>query len=310
MKNPGPEIICCGHAAFDLNFLIKGFPLEDRKYKADGLIQTGGGPAANAACLTAQWGAGTAFAGLLGDDPFGRLILSELSDFGVDTSLTLIEEHCATPISTVLVNTANGSRTLINHRNEGEQPAVNAEIIEKLRSMKPSVLHFDGHAPELSHTMIDMFPDASIVVDAGTFRKQTDRLCTAADYTVCSRSFAEVCSGIDDIISGDGRRRCIEVMQKRYSGRVIVTLGENGIFYGNKDGKLVSLDAFRVEAVDSTGAGDIFHGAFSFGLLEGYPLEKNIRLAAAAAALSVTKPGGRTYIPGLEESLRLAGFDS
>ena len=287
---------------------MDGYPVEDRKYKADALVQTGGGPAANAASLAAQWGARSAYAGLLGDDPYGRLILQELSISGVDTSLTQLSRSCSTPISAVFVNKTNGSRTLINSRKEHEQPAVTDEIISKLKGMKPSILHFDGHAPDLSLRMTELFPGAQVVIDGGTFRDGTDRLCAAADYAVCSRSFAEECTGLDDIVSSEGRARCIQLMEKRYPGRVIVTLGEKGLFYGMRNGDVASFKAFKVDAVDSTGAGDIFHGAFSFGLLKNYPLEKNIRLATAAAALSVTKPGARTSIPTLHDSQNLAGI--
>ena len=146
---------------------MDGYPVEDRKYKADALVQTGGGPAANAASLAAQWGARSAYAGLLGDDPYGRLILQELSISGVDTSLTQLSRSCSTPISAVFVNKTNGSRTLINSRKEHEQPAVTDEIISKLKGMKPSILHFDGHAPDLSLRMTELFPGAQVVIDGG-----------------------------------------------------------------------------------------------------------------------------------------------
>ena len=91
-----------------------------------------------------------------------------------------------------------------------------------------------------------------------------------------------------------------------------MTLGGDGLFYteSGSERKLFSMPAFKVNAVDSTGAGDIFHAAFSYGLLRGLALEKNLRLASAAAALSVTRPGGRTSIPLLEDSLKLADMDN
>lgn len=311
MTSNSPEVICCGHAAYDLNFMMDEFPVEDRKYKIDELVQTGGGPAANAASLLAAWGVQTAFAGLLGGDIYGRLILDELTASGVDTQLVQVDSARSTPLSAVIVNTANGSRTLLNRRNASDQPDVSEEAAALLGTMSPRVLHFDGHALELSLKMIEMFPAAEIVIDAGSYRESTDLLCSKAGYAVCSRRYAEECTGLADIVSSDGRRRCIERLGGKYPGRIIVTLGAEGGFYGIRDAeriKPVSFNAFKAAAVDSTGAGDIFHGAFSYGILKGLKFEQSIRLSAAAAAISVTKPGARTSIPGLVDSLELAGL--
>ncbi len=309
--NKNPDIICCGHAAYDLNFIMDEYPVEDEKYKIDELIQTGGGPAANAASLLALWGVKTAFAGLAGDDIYGRLIKEELVEAGVDISLLQLDKNKNTPLSAVIVNTATGSRTLLNRRNSTDQPAVSAETTALLSQMTPTVLHFDGHALDLSLKMIKLFPEAKIVMDAGSLRPSTDRLCAAADYAVCSRKYAEEASGLEDIVSEEGRRRCLGMLSKKYPGCIIVTLGAKGLFCGNRNASgepvLQSVNAFRVKAVDSTGAGDIFHAAFSYGLLKGFSLEKNLRFSSAAAALSVTKPGGRTSIPSLEDTAALAG---
>ncbi|HAK45135.1 MAG TPA: hypothetical protein DCO79_04335, partial [Spirochaeta sp.] len=311
-----PDVICCGHAAYDLNFIMDEFPVEDRKYKIDELVQTGGGPASNAASLLAAWGAKAAYAGLIGDDIFGRLILEELRESGVETSLVQLDGSKNTPLSAVIVNTANGSRTLLNRRDENDQPVVTGEIIKALKTMTPAVLHFDGHALELSLRMMEVFPDAKVVIDAGSYRASTDRLCAAADYAICSRRYAEVCTGLDDIISEAGRQSCIKMLSRRYPGQVIVTLGAQGLFFGESgsstDGpagvQAVSMPAFEVEAMDSTGAGDIFHAAFSFGLLRKYAFKDKLKLASAAAALSVMRPGARTSIPRLGDSLRMAGI--
>lgn len=301
-----PQVICCGHAAYDLNFMMNQFPQEDQKYKVDELIQTSGGPASNAASLLSAWGVETAYAGLLGDDLYGRLILDELKASGVDISLVQLDPTKNTPVSTVIVNKTTGSRTLLNRRDAADQPMVTPGTVEKLKPLNPDVLHFDGHAFDLSLKMIELFPLAKVVVDAGSYREATDRLCAAADFAICSRRYAEECTGLDDIISKGGRQHCIKLLGEKYPGRIIVTLGAGGLFYGDREVR--SMKTFSVEAVDSTGAGDIFHAAFSYSLLNKFTIEESLRLSSAAAALSVTRPGGRTSIPGLEDSLRLAGL--
>lgn len=320
MTRTTPEIICCGHAAYDLNFIMDEFPVEDEKYKIDKLIQTGGGPAANAATLLSRWGVNAAYAGLIGDDIYGRLIMEELQSDGVETSLIEIDGTKNTPLSAVIVNETNGSRTLLNRRNAADQPAVTDEVTARLAAIAehrpPKVLHFDGHALDLSLKMIEMFPDAQIVMDAGSLRPATERLCAAADYAICSKRYAQELTGIDDIVSEAGRQRCMDLMRRRYAACVVVTLGADGLFYsvGANGGlsagmkKLISLPAFKVDSIDSTAAGDIFHAAFSFGLMMELDLEQIMRFASAAAAISTTRAGGKTSIPGLDETLELAGI--
>ena len=152
-----PEVICCGHAAYDLNFIMNEYPQEDHKYKIDQLVQTGGGPASNAASLLSAWGAKAAYAGLLGEDLYGRLILDELKTSGVNTSLVQTDPAKKTPLSAVIVNTSAGSRTVLNRREARDQPAVTKQIVEILKQFHPSVLHFDGHALDLSLKMMELF---------------------------------------------------------------------------------------------------------------------------------------------------------
>ena len=91
--------------------------------------------------------------------------------------------------------------------------------------------------------------------------------------------------------------------------RAVVTLGARGLLYREEDGTLCHLPAYQVRAVDSTGAGDIFHGAFAYGLYRGYSLKENLRLGSAAAALSVQKLGSQTSIPSRAETENYGSAD-
>jgi sugar/nucleoside kinase (ribokinase family) len=300
MKDNNIQIICCGHAAWDMNFMMDEFPAEDQKYKVENLIQSGGGPAANAASLLAKWEVGTAYAGLLGDDIHGRLIVEELKTWGVNTELVQLDPAKDTPISTVIVNTESGSRTLLNRRNPSDQPAVKSEAVNKLRTFNPSVLHFDGHALDLSEKMMELYPEAVTVMDAGSLREATSKLSKKVDYVICSRRYAEDLTGIKDFSKAGNMHKCLNRMKKLYKGTIVVTRGGEGLFY-EAEGKVISMKAFRVNAVDSTAAGDIFHAAFSYGLLHSWEFEYNLHFASAAAAVSVGREGGKPSIPTLKE---------
>ena len=308
MRNKDCTVVCCGHAAWDMNFIMDDYPVEDEKYRIDKLVQSGGGPAANAASLLAKWGVRAAYAGVVGDDPYGRLIADELEAWGVDTSALQIDAEKATPVSAVIVNTANGSRTLLNRRNPGDQPKLDEATTAALSKMNPAVLHFDGHALKLSRWLAERFPAALKVMDAGSYTDAADELCSISDYIICSRRFAAEVCGREDFLSKDGADHCGRTLFGRYNpgegggkaAAVVVTMGADGMLLCGKDGAS-RIESFKTAAVDSTAAGDIFHAAFSWGLCRRKPLDENLRFAAAAAAVSVGRPGGKPSIPALSE---------
>jgi len=94
------EVLCIGHAAYDVSMFVEKFPEEDTKTETAESLESGGGPAANAAYLLSKWGVRCAFAGLVGDDPYGRRILEEFKAAGTDTSLLELRPRHATPVST------------------------------------------------------------------------------------------------------------------------------------------------------------------------------------------------------------------
>ncbi len=307
MKNNSPEIICCGHAAYDINFMMPLYPVEDQKYRIDTLVETGGGPAANAACLNAKWGLSSAFAGLVGKDIYGDKILNELKEWNVDTSLVEQREQSNTPLSAIVVNTSSGTRTLLNRRDESEQSEVSEQLIERLSKMNPSILLFDGHALNLSLKLVEMFPRAVKIMDAGTLRNSTDTLSRLSDYVICSTAYACELAGLENLNTHVLQKKAVDVLTERYNGLSIVTMGKRGVCY-RKNSAAITMPSYSVKAVDTTGAGDVFHGAFAYGIAKGLNLQKNLNFSSAAAALSTTKPGGRTSIPELEETLQLCGL--
>ncbi len=145
-----------------------------------------------------------------------------------------------------------------------------------------------------------LFPQARTILDAGSRRRGTELLAPRVEFLVPSERFARSMTGESDLDSEDGGRRCLAALSRLNGREVVVTLGERGVLYLEK-GEVRRLPAFPVRAVDTTGAGDIFHGAFAYGVLQGWALSRTVRFAAMAAALSVARPGGRASIPALAE---------
>ena len=290
------SVLCIGHACHDLIVPVPSFPVENSKLEVFELLESGGGPAANAAWMLSSWGIPTAFAGLVGDDSYGQSVAEEFRRAGTDLSLLEQRPNHNTPLSLVIVNQVNGSRTIIN-RKPANAFLAPGHIDRAVFS--PRVMLFDGHEPAASVEAIARFPGAQTVLDAGSLREGTRLLASQVDCLVCSERFALAMTGVAELNSAESRTRCLAALRRvNAHGAIVVTLGERGLIY-ELDGHALHQPAFPVPTVDTTAAGDIFHGAFVYGLLQGWPLPEILELAAYTAALSVQVRGGRASIPAL-----------
>lgn len=284
------DVLCVGHACYDLVFGVERHPGPDEKTVASQLFNCGGGPAANAAVTAARLGFRSAFGGYLGDDLYGRSHFQEFTDNGVMTDI-IVRGAAATPISAILVK-PDGKRTVINYKG-GLQPlepgAVNFSIY------RPKVVLFDGHEPLLSKAlMADVKKwQALTVLDAGSVHMGTRELVGLVDYVVASQKFAHDYTGTSDL-----RKAAVEL--NRIAKSVVITCGENGLVWKNHEGS-GDMPAFDVEAVDTTGAGDAFHGAFAAGLADGKEWPGLLRYASSVGALCCMKYGARRAIPAAAE---------
>ena len=280
------DVLCVGATSYDFVFWVNHQPGSDEKTTADAFIRCGGGPAANASVTVARMGLRSAFAGYLGSDIFGQMHLEELQAAGVDTGLVVRGEY-PTPLSSVLVS-PSGERSLVNYRDaDSVLPAKSNDFSD----IHPAVILFDGHEPELSLSLMNDAHARGIktVLDAGSLNKGTSRLFDKVDYLVCSERFDHELTGAS---SPD---RAMETLFS-YSPSVVITLGRNGLIWKNAGGK-GRIPAFSVDVKDSTGAGDVFHGAFAGCLAMGKEWLEILIYSSAAAALCCTRLGARTGIP-------------
>ena len=284
------DILCVGAAAYDLTFVTSHHPREDEKMVADEYYTCGGGPAANAAVAAKRLGCSTAFAGYLGDDIYGNMHFNELVSEGVLTEWIIRGNHPTTFSVSIVKN--NGRRSLINYR--GRTPYLEQGSIG-FRNIKPKIILFDGHEPNLSPELIDFCRKNNVttILDAGSLHKGTEYLMDKTDYLICSQVFAEQFSGTKDMPSA------LEILSG-FSSAVIITLGENGLLWKRGD-ETGDMPAYTVNTVDTTGAGDAFHGAFAASLIKGMDFEESLRFSSIAAALTCTKIGGRNGLPYIQD---------
>ncbi|MEJ2730809.1 MAG: PfkB family carbohydrate kinase [Deltaproteobacteria bacterium] len=287
------DVLCVGHASYDLVFAVDHHPGADEKTFAEKFISCGGGPAANAAVTVSRLGLKSAFAGYLGNDFFGQLHLEEFSREDVNTDL-IVRGDSPTPLSAILVK-PDGRRTVVNYR--GATPPLPSDCIDLAR-WHPQVVLFDGHEPEVSLALMKTIKGRGIstVLDAGSIHRGSLTLLERVDYIVASQKFARDFTG-----RKNPRQAALKLAQA--GSAVVITLGEAGLIWKNEDGS-GSLPAFSIDAVDTTGAGDAFHGAFAAGLTHGKPLKDLLAYASAAGALCCTRYGARPAIPTTRELSR------
>ncbi len=274
------DVLCVGHACYDLVFSVEKHPDSDEKIFAQDLLECGGGPAANAAIAVSRLGLNAAFSGYLGTDLYGEKHLQEFEQHQVNTDL-LVRGSSPTPLSTVLVK-PDGKRALVNYK--GSTTTLAVDTID-YSSVKTKVVLFDGHEPDISMTLLQFCQQRQIptVLDAGSLHKGTELLMSKVDYLVASEKFA---------LQYAGEVNAALNQLAKIAPVVVITLGEKGLIW-QKGEETGSLNALKVDAIDTTGAGDAFHGAFAAALAQDMSWQDILAYASVAGSLCCTKIGAR-----------------
>jgi len=287
------KALCIGHAAYDITMRMMDYPKENIKYRVNNAVSCGGGPASNAAYLLSLWGINTYFAGVIGNDDNGKKIKEEFKKVNVNTRFLEVDKDNDTTISFVLINAKNGSRTIFTKKNSSMK-------LTKEINIKPDLILVDGEELEASKKVIKNNPNAITIIDAGRVRKETIELAKMVDYAICSKDFIEEYTNMKiDLKDKETLRIIFDKLTNDFKN-VIITLEEDGALY-KCNNEIKQVPSIKVKQVDSTGAGDIFHGAFAYCMLKKYSLEKAIKISNIAGAISVTRLGGRYSMPSLKE---------
>ncbi len=288
------SILSIGQAVYDITFPADTPIVENQKYRIPQRIECMGGPAANAAYLCALWGSRTSLIARIGEDLFGQKIMGQLRTAGVDTGSLKIDNQLATSISCIIVNQQNGHRTILNN----PLPQENFEI--KWPDHSPDVILIDGHEKESILKAVERYPQAITLMDAGTFKPELLDIIKAVDYLVCSKDFAYQYSGVTIDMNDDQTwKDTFSRLEEINANTIVITLGSYGSIY-KKGENIYHIPPFTTEAVDTTGAGDIFHGAFAYCLDNNYSLEDTILISSLTSSISVETLGGQLSIPTLE----------
>lgn len=291
------KVVCVGHSTYDITLPMNEYPTENIKYRLDRHVECGGGPASNGAYLLAKWGMDTTIMSVLGNDYYADKIIESFKEVNANTDFLEKRDDHATSSSYIIANMGNGSRTVLTSK----KPPVRKLSLDT--SVEADVILVDGEHPETALQVLTENKDAISVIDAGRLNPDTKMLGKLVKYLVCSKDFAEeFCDEKLDYKNQEQLIRCHKKLQEYFKTNVVITLESNGSFT-IIDGEYERIPSITVKAVDSTGAGDIFHGAFTYFISNGYSLKETIRLSSITAAISVTRIGSRFSIPELKEVL-------
>lgn len=282
-------VSCIGLAVHDVIFTVETLPAGPGKTHAAERHEAGGGPAANAAVAVATLGDSARFVGVVGDDLIGDSITNDLAARGVDTSTVRRLAGHRSPLSAVTVD-RSGERAIVNH----SDPAMFAEAPPPTDDdlVGSSTVLADVRWPEGAVAGLRWARDNEVagVLDYDVGDENGPELLTIASHVVFSAAALAGLTGTRDPEGGLIRARGMT------SAWLAVTLGEKGTLW--LDGSDARREpAFSVDVVDTTGAGDIYHGVFALELGHGLDVRAAMRLASAAAALSCTRLGGRDGVP-------------
>ncbi len=291
------DLIGLGYCGLDYSCLTPRIPTDD-KVEAQETLTQGGGPAATATVAAARLGLRTGFLGGVGDDERGSAILAAFAHEGVDIAGMVRRTGAESPAAFCWTDSSNGHRSIVWTR--GSVLPLTPEEVAPARIESARLLHLDGHqtAAALRAAQIARAAGVTVALDAGTIVPEIDRLLALCDIIIASEKFMERHIGTED--PEDAVRKLFQAgcAGCKFSA---VTLGSRGSV-GFDGQRLYRQPAFSVPVVDTTGAGDVFHGAFACGFLRGGDWAECLRFAAAAAAIKCTKFGGRTGIPTLAQT--------
>jgi sugar/nucleoside kinase (ribokinase family) len=288
------DVVGVGLNATDTILRLPRFPELNSKVEITSVAVHPGGQVASALVACQRWGLTTRYVGKVGGDEAGRLQAKLFADEGVEAQLIRVPD-AASQVAYILVDEDSGERTILWKREHAI--ALRPEDLRPEWITQARALHVDGHDTAAAATAAKWARLAGIPVtaDLDSVYPGVEALLPNVDYMISSRQFPERLTGQSDL------RNSLPLLHRRCKFRLTAaTLGADGVLaWDGTD--FHYCPGFEVDVRDTTGAGDIFHGAFLYALVQGWPLERQLEFSCAAAALNCTASGARGRIASLEE---------
>ena len=292
---PSCDVLGIGLNATDTLLIVEEFPAYAGKVPFQKEMLSPGGQVATAIVACANLGLRAKYIGTLGDDLRGQIQRDSLQGTGVDISAVIVRKGCPNQTAYIIIDKRTGERTVLWQRSDCLR--MTPAEIRPAEIVTARMLHIDGFDTE-----------------AGAFAASIARqhgIPVSIDVDTVYPGFESVLKNVDYLIAGSGWPRkwtgepdpfkALTALQSEYGCRVVgMTMGHEGSL-ALEDGRWAYSGAFNVHCVDTTGAGDVFHGAFCYAVLRGMNLQETLTFSNAAAALNCTKVGARGHVPALGE---------
>jgi sulfofructose kinase len=292
------DIVAMGLNAMDTLIRVPCFPAFDSKTKILSSSLLPGGQAATAAVACRRWGLRSRYVGKIGDDAAGRMQREEFAREGVEAYLIEVPD-CASQLAFILVDQSTGERTILWQRDDRLDLRPEELPREWIRGAR--LVHVDGHpcAPAAAAARWAREAGAVVMADLDNIYPGVEELLEHVDFMIGSRDFPERLLGCANLFES------LPEIARRFACRVAgATLGRDGVLAWDGT-RFHYCPAFRVEAVDTTGAGDVFHAGFAYSLLRGDTLPVILEFSSAAAGLNCTALGARGGIRPVSEIEKL-----
>lgn len=296
------QLIVLGSVNADHVLQVPSFPRPGETLIGGNYQVIPGGKGANQAVAAARLNADIGFIACVGDDPFGINIRQDFAKDGINIDGVIVADNTPTGIAMIQVSATGENSICLSAEANNKLTCDQIEPhLEKIRSAKYLLTQLETPIEGIEYAAkVAKESGTQVILNPAPARPLSDSLLACVDVITPNETEAEVLTGITVIDSASAHQAALALHAKGIE-TVMITLGAKGVWVSKNDkGELIA--GFRVEATDTTAAGDTFNGALVTGLLEDMPLERAIKFAHAAAAISVTRFGAQTSIPSRSET--------
>lgn len=296
------KIASFGNSTYDCTVSSDKFIVEDERNSFDSFTATPGGPACNAASVIAKFGNEVDFYGRVGNDVYGYFVRERLENENISTKYLKTSTFVSTPFSFIIINTTNNTRTINTVRSKADY--IDPRIEDFSYETDYDFILTDGKYASDSIEFIKNNKNAISIIDAGRVNDGVINVCKNVDYIICSEDFANGVTNSKlnaDLENNTNIYRSLQATFPDAKG-IAITVGKKG-YICEKDNIVTTFPSYTPDlpTIDTNAAGDIFHGAFTYAIANGYDYYESLEFANVTASLSTTKSGGRYSCPDLEE---------
>lgn len=291
MKNAKMQIVGIGACVMDTLITVPAYPQEDAKLRALSCKNAGGGPTATGIVAASRLGSGAGFIGVLAEDNGGHFLLDDFKKYDVNVDLVELKGGYRSFTSTIWLAQDKATRTCVFDK--GDLPPLTLDEAKREAIADAQILMIDGNEMDAAEEacLVANNSDTKVLYDCGGLYEGVERLLKHTDVMIPSQEFSLGHTGC--ATEEEAAKKLYETYHPQV---VVITCGkEGGILYAGGD--ILKYPAFPVDAVDSNGSGDVFHGAFAAAMVKGFSYEDCCIFASAVSAIKCTGVGARESVP-------------